>query len=137
MADIPTTELWFVDIRKYVYDTLVNYVPLIQKIWEKNVHIWDENNISKKPKPFVSIATISWNTDARWLRSHVYQIDVLTKTVEDAESIKDIIIDLFNRRNFWGIRSKLVEIWPDMSKPGIWSFRQILRFRFTFKDMKF
>lgn len=136
MTEIPMTELWFVDIRKYVYDTLVNYVPLIQKIWTNNVHIWD-HNISKVPLPYVCISANWWNTNSIGIRNQGYQIDVLAKSVEDAEVVKDIIIDLFNRRNFKWIKSKLTMIWPDMSRPEAWIFRQILRFDFIFKDMKF
>lgn len=136
MTEIPMTELWFIDIRKYVYDTLVNYVPLIQKIWTNNVHIWD-HNISKVPLPYVCISANWWNTNSIGIRNQGYQIDVLAKSVEDAEAVKDIIIDLFNRRNFKWIKSKLTMIWPDMSRPEAWIFRQILRFDFIFKDMKF
>ncbi len=137
MTEIPITELWFVDIRKYVYDTLVNYVPLIQKIWTNNVHIWDQNDMSKVPVPYVCISGSWWNTNSIGIRNQGYQIDVLAKSVEDAEAVKDIIIDLFNRRNFKWIKSKLTMIWPDMSRPEAWIFRQILRFDFIFKDMKF
>lgn len=137
MTEIPMTELWFVDIRKYVYDTLVNYVPLIQKIWTNNVHIWDQNDMSKVPVPYVCISGTWWNTNSTGIRNQSYQIDVMAKSVEDAEAVKDIIIDLFNRRNFKWIKSKLTMIWPDMSRPEAWIFRQILRFDFIFKDMKF
>lgn len=136
MTEIPTTELWFVDIRKYVYDTLINYVPLIEKIWTNNVHIRD-HDISKLPLPFVSVVGDWWTTDSRWVRNHSFQIDILDKSVENAEVVRDIIIDLFNRRNFKWIKSKLTMIWPDMSRPQKWIFRQILRFDFVFKDMKF
>lgn len=137
MTEIPMTELWFIDIRKYVYDSLVNYVPLIQKIWTDNVHIWDQEDILKVSTPFVSIFSLYWNTNSLGIRNQNFQIDVLAKSVEDAEAIKDIVIDLFNRRNFKWIKSKLTMIWPDMSKPELWRFRQILRFDFIFKDMKF
>lgn len=137
MTEIPLTELWFIDIRKYVYDSLINYVPLIQKIWTNNVHIWDQNDISKTTLPFVSITNLSWNTDTRGVRNQTFQIDVLANSIENAENVKDIIVDLFNRRNFKGIKSKLIQIWPDMSHPTKWVFRQILRFNFVFKDMKF
>lgn len=137
MTEIPITELWFVDIRKYVYDTLVNYLPLIQKIGTNNVHIWDQNDMSKVPIPYVSVLSMTWNTNSLGIRNQNFQIDVLAKSVEEAEVVKDIVIDLFNRRNFKWIKSKLTMIWPDMSKPEQWLFRQILRFDFVFKDMKF
>lgn len=137
MTEIPITELWFVDIRKYVYDTLVNYLPLIQKIWTNNVHIWDQNDMSKVPTPYISVLSMTWNTNSLGVRNQNFQIDVLAKSVEDAEAVKDIVIDLFNRRNFKWIKSKLTMIWPDMSKPEQWLFRQILRFEFIFKDSKF
>lgn len=137
MTEIPITELWFVDIRKYVYDTLVNYLPLIQKIWTNNVHIWDQNDMSKVPTPYISVLSMTWNTNSLGIRNQNFQIDILAKSVEDAEAVKDIVIDLFNRRNFKWIKSKLTMIWPDMSKPEQWLFRQILRFEFIFKDSKF
>lgn len=137
MTEIPITELWFVDIRKYVYDSLLNYVPLIQKIWTNNVHIWDQNDMSKVPTPYISVLSMTWNTNSLGIRNQNFQIDILAKSVEDAEAVKDIVIDLFNRRNFKWIKSKLTMIWPDMSKPEQWLFRQILRFEFIFKDSKF
>ncbi len=133
---LPKTELWFIDVRKYVFDSLSKYVSLIQKIGSWKVFIFDYN-MSKEEPPFVVIQTLSDRTDYRWIRTYYIQIDIYDKTIERSEEIKDIIIDLFNRRNFHWISSKLESIWPDTSNPKKWRFRQILRFNFVVKDMKF
>lgn len=137
ITTIPRWELWFIDIKKYIFDSLNLYVPLIQKIWTNNVHIWKKNNISKIQPPFVALTRIWWSTDSLWLRNEMFQIDVISETAEEAEVIKDIVVDLFNRRNFKWVRSKLALIWPDMSRPKISRYRQILRFDFYFKDMAY
>ncbi len=134
---IPKTELWFIDIKKYVYDSLVTYVPLLEIIGNDSVYFRPNDTIYDKNKPMVCISESGGNTDFKWIRNQVYQIDVLAESVEVAEKIKYIIVDLFNRRNFKGIRSKLFRTWPDMSNTKKWIFREILFFEFVFKDMKF
>jgi len=138
MADLPTTELWFIDIRKYVYDTLVNYVPLIEKIGTNNVYFWDTNNsIAKKTRPFVSITQLWWNINSIWIREQEYQIDIFWTSLEQSGDTRDIIIDLLNRRYVNEVRSKLIRLRPDQSDEKLWIVRQSMDFLFVFKDMKF
>lgn len=133
---IPLTNRWFIDLRKYIFDSLVNFSDLTTLIWANNVYVREIEDIASKPKPFVSITSISWNVDIAWIRTWVYQIDIWAESVEQSEDIRDVIIDLFNRRNYLGIKSKLNFIWPDMSDEKTKLFRQIVEFDFVFKDQK-
>lgn len=134
---IPKTELWFIDIKKYVYDSMATYVPLLEVIWVESIFFRPDDTIYDKKKPIVSISESWGNVDFKWIRNQTYQIDVWATSVEEAEKIKYIIVDLFNRRNFKWIKSILTGTWPDMSNPKKWFFREILFFKFVFKDMKY
>lgn len=132
---LPTTQTWFIDIRKYIYDTLMNYLPLRQKIGRHIYVVEPLGDFPHAEEPFVFFTK---NSDVvhRWIRTYSCQFDVYTKTREEAEEIRDIIIDLFNRRNYKWIRSSLILIWPDMSNPKAWYYREIFDFEFVFKDFK-
>lgn len=139
MAEITIqyTEVWFIDLKTNIYDRLVNYIPLIEKIWVKNVHIsWTWKDLSKEDK-FVSFDVWGWRTNKIGIRSHSVQIDSYAKSIEEVDNIKEIIIDLFNRSNFKWIKSNLkIDYWSK-TPARKWIKRNTLDFEFIFKDMKY
>ena len=135
---IEHSELWFIDIRKYIYDRLTGYVNLIQKIWwPENIICRDLQTIKGTDKPFISYSEIWWSTNSLWIRNMSYQIDIWATNMEEFEELKDLVVWLFNRSKDDGVRSKLDSIWPDMSNPEKNLFRKPLTFRFVFKDQNF
>ena len=135
---IEYSELWFIDIRKYIYDRMANYVNLIQKIWwPENIKCRDQETIKWMDKPFISYSEIWWSTNNLWIRKVLYQIDIWATNMEEFEEIKDLVVWLFNRSIDDWVRSQLDTIWPDMSNPEKNLFRKQLTFRFVFKDQKF
>ena len=135
---IEYSELWFIDIRKYIYDRMANYVNLIQKIWwPENIKCRDQETIKWIDKPFISYSEIWWSTNNLWIRKVLYQIDIWATNMEEFEEIKDLVVWLFNRSIDDWVRSQLDTIWPDMSNPEKNLFRKPLTFRFVFKDQKF
>lgn len=135
MEEIPITEVWFVDIEKYVYDTLTTYVPLLQK--GTSVIMRKHFNVFKEQKPFIHPHYIWGNTNSIWIRSELFQIDIFADNMQEWKNIKDIVVDLFNRRNFKWIKSKLVRTWPDESDEKTGLFSCNMDFDFVFKDMKY
>lgn len=136
MEEIPMTEIWFIDIKKYIYDTLNTYFPLKQK-WLKKVIIRNFESVAKEQRPFISFSSIWGSTNSIWIRSEAFQIDIFSENIEQGEAIKDIVVDLLNRRNFKWIKSKLSRSWPDGSDEKTWFCRHVLDFDFVFKDMKY
>lgn len=136
MEEIPMTEIWFVDIKKYIYDTLDTYFPLKQK-WLKKVIIRNFESVAKEQRPFIAFSSIWGRTNNFWIRNESFQIDVFSESIEQWENIKDIVIDLLNRRNFKGIKSQLTRTWPDGSDEKTWFCRLVMDFEFVFKDMKY
>jgi len=135
---IEYSELWFIDIRKYIYDRMANYVNLIQKIWwAENIKCRDEETIKWMDKPFISYSEIWWSTNNLWIRRVLYQIDIWATNMEEFEEIKDLVVWLFNRSIEDWVRSQLDTIWPDLSNPEKNLFRKPITFRFVFKDQKF
>lgn len=135
---IEHSELWFIDIRKYIYDRFTNYVNLIQKIWwPENIKSRDEESIKWIDKPFISYSHIWWSTNNLWIRKDSFQIDIWATNIEEFEEIKDLVVWLFNRSKDDVVKSQLVNIWPDMSNPEKNLFRKPLTFKFVFKDQKF
>ena len=135
---IEYSELWFIDIRKYIYDRMANYVNLIQKIWwPENIKCRDQETIKWMDKPFISYSEIWWSTNNLLIRKVLYQIYIWATNMEEFEEIKDLVFWLFNRSIDDWVRSQLDTIWPDMSNPENNLFRKPLTFRFVFKDQKF
>lgn len=134
--DIPKNELWMIDIQKYLYDIISNYVPLLQK-WLKKVIIRNLENVSKENRPFICINSYGWRTDSRWIRTEVYMYEVYAENIEQWESLRDILIDLFNRRNIRWIRSRLTNTWPNGVDEKTWLSRHLLFFEYVFIDSKF
>ena len=134
---IKYTEVGFIDIKLYIYDRLKNYVPLIEKVWTNNVFIkWNGDDLKDKDK-FLHFWIIGSNTNKFWIRSSLVQIDCYAKSVEEVDNIKEIIIDLFNRRNFQWIKSILKSDYWNKTPSRKWISRATLDFDFVFKDMKY
>lgn len=136
MEEIPMTELWFVDITKYVYDSLATYIPLLEKWMQKViVRTW---SVAKEPRPFIAFSSIWWPiSNWLWIRGELFQIEIYSWSFEEWEKIRDIVVDLFNRRNFKWIRSELTRAGPNWSNEETWFSRHVLDFNFVFKDMKY
>ena len=135
---IPTSELWFINIREYIYNRMKNFVNLTQKIWwSENIKCRDIETIKWLDKPFVSYSEIWWETNSFWIRESVYQIDIWATNMEEMEEIKDLIVWLFNRSNEDGVKSKLMSLWPDLWNPEKNYIHKPLTFSFVFKDQKF
>ena len=131
------TEVWFIDIKRYIYDRLVNYVPIIEKIGTKNVHIkWNGSNLKDSDK-FVFFWIVGQNTNHIWIRSCLVQIDAYAPSIEEVDNIKEIIIDLFNRSNYKWIKSILKNDYWNKTPSRKWISRATLDFDFVFKDMKY
>lgn len=131
------TELWFVDITKYVYDTLKNYVPLLEQ-WVEKVIIRKFESVAKEARPFITFSSMWWPvSNSLWIRSETFEFEIYTESFEQWSKIKDILVDLFNRRNFKGIRSKLLRTWPSWSDEKTGYSRHMVDIDFVFKDMKY
>jgi len=135
---IEHSELWFIDIRKYIYDRLTSYVNLIQKIWwPENIICRDLQTIKGTDRPFISYSHVWWSTNSLWIRKDSFQIDIWATNMEEFEDLKDLVVWLFNRSKDDWVKSQLSSVWPDMSNPEKSLFRKPLTFRFVFKDQKF
>lgn len=139
MAEITIqyTEVWFIDLKKLIYDRLINYVPLIEKIWPDNVYVSNDWGKLKDKDKFVFFDVSNWRSNHIWIRQHSVQIDSYAKSIEEVDSIKEIIIDLFNRSDFKGIKSLLkIDYW-NKTPSKKWMSRSTLDFDFMLKDMKY
>jgi len=133
--EIPKNEIWFIDIKKYIYDTVSSYHPLLEK-WLKKVILRTFENVSREERPFICINDLWGSTDSVWIRSVWINFEIYASSMEEGEILKDILIDLFNRRNVKWIRSRLetdIGWWMDKN----WLTRHLLDFEFIFKDMKY
>lgn len=137
MTDVPKNELWMVDIKKYIYEIVKNYYPILQKVKRDSIFYTMTKKFKEIEKPMILITDIWWSTNSVWVRNQSFQFDVYAYSIEEVENIQYLLIDLFNRRNLDWIRSSFDKNWPDMSNEKTWLFRRILMFDFVFKDMKF
>jgi hypothetical protein len=135
---LPKTELWFIDIKKIIYDTLKNYTLLIEKLWTTDwrVIIRNVQDVSNTQTPFITFQQVWSRTNAIWIRTAVFQFDVWSKNLQEGEEIKDIVVNLFNRANIWGIKS-ILQRESENSEDKTKLNRHSLDFQFTFKDMKY
>ena len=135
---ITKTELGFIDVRKYIYDSMISYVNLITEMWSVDrikanwFSVYDDVK-----KPLICYHEVTSNTDGIWIRKALYQIDIRWANVEKTDKIKDLVIDLFNRKNTHGIKSILTHVWPDMAEFKNQLIHKPLTFSFVFKDQKF
>lgn len=136
MQEIPLTNIWSIDIDKYIIDILKEDSRIIETIWN-NIYIWNQNNLKKITSPFISIFTVDDTTDIAWLRIVTIQFWVVANTVELVKNISNIIISIFNRKNFKWIKSFLKISAQDPNISELWLYRQVLRFDFWFLDNKF
>ncbi len=135
---IPTSELWFINIREYIYNRMKNFVNLTQKIWwSENIKCRDIESIKWLDKPFINYSEIWWNTTNLWIRKSIYHIDIWATNMEEMEEIKDLLVWLFNRSNEDWVKSKLMSLWPDLWNPEKNYIHKPLTFSFVFKDQKF
>lgn len=133
---IKYTEVWFIDIKLFIYERLKNYVPIIEKIWTDNVFIKNDGSLKNKNK-FISINVIWWRVNSFWIRTNLVQIDTYWESVEEVDNIKEIIIDLFNRSDFKWIKSLLKNDYWNKTPSRKWISRATLDFQFTYKDLKY
>jgi hypothetical protein len=133
---IKYTEMWFIDIKLYIFEKLKNHPLIIEKIGSKKVYIKSINNLTNIDE-FIFINSWIWRTNKFWIRSYSVQIDAYAKTIEEVDSIKEIIINLFNRREYKWIKSILKTDFWNKAPSRKWISRATLDFEFIFKDMKY
>lgn len=135
--NISFTNAWFVDIKKFIYDKLSTNPLIIDEIWENNVFLKDDWSDLFNKNKFIFFGIISETTNSFWIRNCSVQIDLYSESIEKTDNIKEIIINLFNRSNYKGIKSLLVnDLWNKIPARK-WLVRNTLNFDFVFKDMKY
>ena len=135
---ITKTKLGFIDVRKYIYDSMIAYVNLIEEMWTADrikangFAVYDDVK-----KPVICYHEVTSNTNSKWIRKSIYQIDIRGANIEKTDKIKDLVIDLFNRKNISGIKSILTNVWPDLPEFKNQLIHKPLTFSFVVKDQKF
>lgn len=135
LTQIPLTDEGMVDIRLYVYESTIDALQWI--ISKEGIIMREYENLSGIDRPFIWISKLGGSTDARWVRTQFFQIDVWSDTIEESEKIGDKVIKRFNRTNWKGIRSLLENEHPDSNDIKTGLYRRVLEFQFTFKDMNY
>jgi hypothetical protein len=133
------TNIWFVDIKKYLFDLLKSNEKLLDKFWgstEGRIILRNIQDISLTPLPFITFQQIWSRTNNIWIRSVTFQFDIYSDFIEEWEEIHDIIVDLFNRRKNDWISSK-IEREDQGVEQKTWFIRHSLDFQFVFKDIKY
>lgn len=107
------TQLVKKDIKRYIYDTLKDDANLAEKIEERIYHLdEDYKRDGEDIFPMITycrIAPAKYSDTGK--RAEFFQISAWANTSMQAEDIKDIILDIFNRRQNDGFINYSQCIW--------------------------
>lgn len=87
------------NIKRYIYNTLMQTTELREIVDERIYLLEDEYRAGESMFPMVTYCRISpAKYGAQWKRAEFFQISAWAETNMQAEEIKDIILDIFSRR---------------------------------------